>query len=146
MTAKDLPICVCGNGRLFRVRFRGFDHTYLLCEECYALWESAELRPDDDTPVWPTFMREHDLSYPDDMVWVDLPHGVGEIIRSHEDVDAVGVVTGLADKDGRAYDVELLDWYGRTTYSGRMAAGTFRAASEVWERRYHERRARAAGA
>ena len=47
----------------------------------------------------------------------------------------VGVITGLADRDGRAYDVEFFDEYGETTYAGRLEADRFYPASVVWERR-----------
>jgi hypothetical protein len=150
MTANDLPVCpMCERNYLRRVRFSGFDHVYLVCGECDALWPSEQFRSanyPDRRHDFATFLAQHDLSVPDDVVWIDLPLGLGQIIRLRDDTTAVGVITGPADGDGRAYDVELLDERGQTTYAGQMKIGSFYVASAVWQRRYKERRARAADA
>ena len=145
MTSNELPVCPrCGQEYLRRVRFRGLDEVYLTCLECDALWvshkEHLELAGNLFTD-YDSFLSEHGL-VGDDAFWIDLPLRVGQIIRLRSDPDTVGEITGLADRDGRAYDVEVIDSRGRTTYSGRMNAGTFYPASEVWQRRFHERRSK----
>lgn len=141
----SLPMCpVCEQDILRRLRFRGFDGVYLTCLECDALADGEEDAAADDQflTTFEAFCREHDLSYPADVFWIDLPRRVGEIIRLEGSPSVVGVITGLADRDGRAYDVEFLDEYGQTTYAGRLEADRFYPASVVWERRYVERRAK----
>ena len=147
MTTSDLPVCPCCEQEfLRRFRFRGLDPEYLACLECDAVWESAS-RPIGESQQFDfgALCSQHDLSYPDDVFWIDLPREVGQVIRRVGQPSVVGVITGLAERDGRAYDVEFIDEYGTPTYAGRMRSdGFYVAGSDVWERRYLERRARAA--
>jgi hypothetical protein len=150
MTANDPPVCPgCEQEYLRRLRFRGSDRVYLACLECESLWESEQFRRGNYRQgfLFRTFLTERDLRFPDDTYWIDLPFRIGQIIRSRDYPEAVGVITGLADRNGRAYDVEFLGLDGHVTFSGRMKAGRFYpTAREVWKRRYQERRAKGAGA
>jgi hypothetical protein len=148
MTNDELQVCPsCGQDYLRRVRFRGVDRVYLTCLECDSLWdgERGSAHEARGLPGFEAFCRRHDLTFADDVFWIDLPHHVGQIIRMNGEPSAIGAITGLADRDGRAYDVELIDEHGRTTYSGRLRVDRIYPAGEVWEKRYQQRRARTAG-
>lgn len=110
------------------------------------MWESEQFRPGDyphGLHDFGTFLSEHDLRFPDDPYWIDLPLRGGQILRSRDDPEVVGAIMGLADRDGRAYEVEFLDEHGNVTFSGRMNADMFHlAVFPIWEKRYMERRAK----
>jgi hypothetical protein len=130
---------VCEQDYLHRFRFDGRDTTFMTCPECHALFERADQAA--EAKCIGVFDRIEDgRRYPEGVIWLDLLFGVGEILRLRGEPSVVGVITGLADRDGRAYDVEFLNERGETTYSGRMSADRFyKEGSEVWERRYRER-------
>lgn len=139
MTTNELPVCPsCEQDVLRRCRLSGLDPVYLVCVECDAMWSSEGGKFDESQA------RRFDLSNARDIVWIDLPFKVDDVMRLEGHPSVVGVITGVADNDGRVYDVEFIDEYGALTHSGRIESDRIYPASEVWRRRYLERRAKAA--